>query len=100
MKDNPKTSGPQGSDTASTSEQSPYVVMELLPPERQEWLRQQSLNVAEFYRRAAAAETSQPSAFSDEKGPNAETRRAMAELDQGKGQRSPDPAALFRALGI
>ncbi len=40
-------------------EQSPYVVMELLPPERQAWLRQQSLNVAEFYRRAAATAASE-----------------------------------------
>ncbi len=74
--------------------------MELLPPERQEWLRQQSLRIADFYRRLAAAETSPPSTFPDEKAPNAETRGAMEELDQGKGQRSPDPAALFRALGI
>ena len=51
-------------------------------------------------RNAAAAETGPPSTFFDEKTPNAETRRAMAELDQAKGQRSPDLAALFKALGI
>jgi hypothetical protein len=51
-------------------------------------------------RNAVAAETSTPWTFPDEKGPNTETRRAMAELDQGKGQRSPDLATLFKALGI
>jgi hypothetical protein len=51
-------------------------------------------------RDAAAAEASPPATLFDEKAPNTETRRAMAELDQGKGQRSPDLAALFKALGV
>jgi len=56
MEDNPKTSGPQSSDTASTLAESRYVVINRLPPERLEWLRQQSLHVAEVCRRAAEAE--------------------------------------------
>ena len=51
-------------------------------------------------RNAASAETSRPSTFSDETRPNAETRRAMAELEQGKGKRFPDVAAMFKCLGI
>jgi hypothetical protein len=59
MKDSSQTSGVQGSDAASTPTQSRYVVIDLLPPERQEWLRQQSLHVAEVYRRAAATAESE-----------------------------------------
>lgn len=32
--------------------------------------------------------------------PNSATRKAMAELDAGKGKRSKDAAALFKDLGI
>ena len=34
------------------------------------------------------------------KVPNATTRRAMAELEQGKGKRFDSTAALFKDLGI
>jgi DNA-damage-inducible protein J len=36
----------------------------------------------------------------DVKVPNAETARAMTELDQGKGKRFDSAAALFKDLGI
>jgi DNA-damage-inducible protein J len=34
------------------------------------------------------------------KVPNAETRRAMKELDEGKGVSYPDAATMFKDLGI
>ncbi len=49
---------------------------------------------------AAKFETSPPSTFSDERKPNAETCRAMEELEQGQGKRFPDLAAMFRDPGI
>lgn len=36
----------------------------------------------------------------DVRVPNAETRRAMKDLDAGKGKRSASAAALFKDLGI
>jgi hypothetical protein len=41
-----------------------------------------------------------PTAPSEGKVPNAETRRAMEELDQGRGNRCPDVATLFKDLGL
>ena len=38
-----------------TSRESIYVVLNLLPPSRLEWLMQQSLHVAAVYRRSASA---------------------------------------------
>ncbi len=35
--------------------QDTYIVLNLLPPSRLEWLRQQSLHVAEVFRRSASA---------------------------------------------
>ncbi len=50
-------SGDSYSDTglsaSPTSRQDTYVVLNLLPPSRIEWLRQQSLHVAEVFRRSA-----------------------------------------------
>ena len=61
MEDSSQTSDSQSSDTTSTSTQSRYWVINRLPPERLEWLRQQSLHVAEVYRRAAEAEANRQS---------------------------------------
>ena len=41
-----------------------------------------------------------PTATSGVKPPNAETRRAIDELDQGNGERCLDVAALFNDLGL
>ena len=51
-------------------------------------------------RNAATTETSPSSPPSDEKTPNTETRNAMKELDEGKGKRFADLAAMFRDLDI
>lgn len=54
------SSGTRNSATASTASQTSrpdtYVVLNLLPPSRLEWLRQQSLHVAEVCRRLASAD--------------------------------------------
>jgi hypothetical protein len=55
MDRNSNTTGDGNSDTASTvsptSKPATYVVLNLLPPSRIEWFRQQSLHVAVVYHR-------------------------------------------------
>jgi hypothetical protein len=54
--------GAQNSDTDSpaplTLHQDTYVVLNLLPPSRVEWLRQQSLRVAALFRQSSSPEDS------------------------------------------
>jgi hypothetical protein len=53
MEKNSDNSGEKNSDTSAaspTSKPDTYVVLNLLPPSRIEWLRQQSLRVAAVFR--------------------------------------------------
>jgi len=56
METNLEISGGESLDTASTvsptSKPDTYVVLNLLPPSRTEWLRRQSLSVAEVFRQS------------------------------------------------
>jgi hypothetical protein len=55
MEQNSNNSEDVNSDNASTASQTSgsntYVVLNLLPPSRLEWLRQQSLKVADVFHR-------------------------------------------------
>ena len=71
-----------------------------LKAQAEEVLEKLGLNASEairlFYRQVALRK----GLPFDVKLPNAETRRAMKELDQGQGLASPDAATMFEELGI